>query len=347
LPDDTQIFHDLCRSFGNGFGRYKTETILFQISGVLFVNCTLITLLSSGNYPAGRHCKQIYVHKMKLFIISLILNTTVVFGYSNNLPAQDTSKPFVIGRVETFHSSVLGEDRILNIYLPDGYNQADSVQYPVIYLLDGSADEDFIHIAGLVQFCSFEWVKQVPKSIVVGIANVDRRRDFTFPTTIQGDKLANPTSGHSDKFIRFMESELLPQMENKYKINGNRTLIGESLGGLLATEILLKNAALFNKYIIVSPSLWWDNGSILTLNSATYTPAFNRPTDIYIGVGKEGLTPTTIPRVMEVDANLLADKLSATKNKSLNIRFDYLPAENHGTIMHQAVLNAFRLFSKK
>lgn len=286
---------------------------------------------------------------MKLLIISLslVLNTSLVFGYSNELPATDTSKPFVIGRIEKLYSKVLGEERTLNIYLPDDYNQADTVKYPVIYLLDGSADEDFIHIAGLVQFCSFEWVKQVPKSIVVGIANVDRRRDFTFPSSIQGDKLANPSSGHSDKFIKFLETELMPQVENKYKTSGHRTLIGESLGGLLATEILLKNAALFNKYIIVSPSLWWDNGSILTQNSTIYTPAFKRPTDIYIGVGKEGLTPTTPPRVMEVDANLLADKLSAANNNSLNIKFDYLPAENHGTIMHQAVLNAFRLFSKK
>jgi len=286
---------------------------------------------------------------MKFLFISLtlLLSTSVVWAYTNELPVKDTSKPFVLGRVENMYSKILEEDRIINIYLPDGYNPADTVRYPVIYLLDGSADEDFIHIAGLVQFGSFEWVKQVPKSIVIGIANIDRRRDYTFPSSIPGDKTANPTSGHSDAFIRFLESELLPQAEKKYKISGHRTLIGESLGGLLATEILLKKTTLFNKYIIVSPSLWWDNGSLLTLNSAIYSASFNRPTDIYIGVGKEGLAPTAVPHVMEVDANVLADKLSAGKNKSLNIKFDYLPAENHGTIMHHAVLNAFRLFSKK
>lgn len=286
---------------------------------------------------------------MKLFVISLILflHTSVVAGYTNDLQPSDTSKPFFLGRIETIQSKILNEERTLNIYLPDGYNQNDTVKYPVIYLLDGSADEDFIHIAGLVQFCSFSWVNQLPKSILVGIANVDRRRDFTFPSTIQKDKTANPTSGLSKEFIQFLRSELIPAIEKKYKTSGYRTLIGESLGGLLATEILLKSPELFNKYIIVSPSLWWDNGSLLTMQSEVYKPSFTRPIDIYIGVGKEGLTPTTPPRVMEVDANLLADKLSALKNRSLNIRFDYLPAENHGTIMHQAVLNAFRLFSKK
>lgn len=284
--------------------------------------------------------------KLLIFSLSLLLNTSVVFANIRSQRLQDTSKPFVIGKVENLYSRVLGENRVLNIYLPEGYNPADTVHYPVIYLLDGSADEDFIHIVGLVQFCSFEWVNQLPKSIVVGIANVDRRRDYTFATTVQREKLANPTSGHSDNFISFLETELLPHIAGKYKVSGSRTIIGESLGGLLATEILLKKPALFSKYIIVSPSLWWDGGSLLNLPSQTCTPAFNRQTDIYIGVGKEGLTPTDPPRVMEVDANVLAGKLSAARNSSLNIRFDYLPAENHATIMHQAVLNAFRLLSK-
>lgn len=286
---------------------------------------------------------------MKLFIlsISLFLSTTLAFGNSNKSLVADSSKPFVIGKIDELHSKVLGENRILNIYLPAGYNQNDSIRYPVIFLLDGSADEDFIHIAGLVQFCNFEWVNHLPKSIVVGIANVDRRRDFTFPSTIESDKFANPTSGHSAEFIKFLESELIPHIEKSYKTNSMKTLIGESLGGLLATEILLKKTTLFSKYIIVSPSLWWDNGSLLNQKSEVYSPTYPQPTSIYIGVGKEGLTPTKPPRVMEVDANLLADKLKTSSNKYLDIKFDYLPEENHGTILHQAVFNAFKLFSKK
>lgn len=338
------------RRGSNGFKTLSLFAKKIKDVSQINLNVNLLLRIFINRRPDyNRHFKRTYSKKMKLFIISvsLLLNTLVVFGYSDKMLEADTSKPFILGKVENLYSRILGENRVLNIYLPDGYNASDTVRYPVIYLLDGSADEDFIHIVGLVQFCSFEWVNQLPKSIVVGIANVDRRRDYTFPTSVQSDKSANPTSGHSDKFISFLETELLPNIEHNYKINGSRTIIGESLGGLLATEILLKKPALFNKYIIVSPSLWWDSGSILNLRSEIYTPAFNRPTDIYIGVGKEGLTPTDTPRVMEVDANLLADKLSTGKNRYLNIRFDYLPEENHGTIMHQAVLHAFRLLSKK
>ncbi|AEA45331.1 alpha/beta hydrolase [Fluviicola taffensis] len=260
---------------------------------------------------------------------------------SVSITETSNSKPFVLGTIEEIQSKELSEKRTLNIYLPEGYNPNDSIKYPVIYLLDGSADEDFIHIVGLVQFFSFEWINQLPKSIVVGVANVDRKRDFTFASDVK-PTIPTPNSGHSDKFISFIEKELQPFIENKYHTNTDKTIIGQSLGGLLATEVLLKKPTLFNKYIIISPSLWWDNGSLLEFNSTILSESSTQQTDIYIAVGKEGITPTKIPRVMEVDANLLADKLKKSKSKSVNVFFDYLPLENHATIMHQAVMNSFQ-----
>jgi len=280
-------------------------------------------------------------------IFVLVFSTSLVFAQANKTQQKDNTKSFVLGVIDEIQSKELAEKRVLNIYLPEGYRESDTTKYPVIYLLDGSADEDFIHIVGLVQFNSFEWINQVPKSIIVGIATVDRRRDFTFPTKIEGDKKKYPSSGHSDQFISFIEKELQPFIEKKYKTNASKTIIGQSLGGLLETEILLKKPTLFNKYIIVSPSLWWDNGALLGQDSRIFQDSFNQKTDIYIGVGKEGLTPTELPRVMEVDANLLAEKLKGTKSKNVKVYFDYLPQEDHATILHQAVSNSFRLIYPK
>ncbi|HOZ79877.1 MAG TPA: alpha/beta hydrolase-fold protein [Ferruginibacter sp.] len=279
------------------------------------------------------------------FILVFLAN--LVFGQKIKTTTTETTKPFVLGLIDEIQSNVLAEKRILNIYLPEGYNQQDTTTYPVIYLLDGSADEDFIHIVGLVQFNSFEWINQVPKSIVVGIATVDRRRDFTFPTSIKADKKKYPTSGQSDRFTSFIETELQPYIDSSYKTNHDKTIIGQSLGGLFATELLLKKPALFNRYIIISPSLWWDNGSLFNQTSDLLTANYTQQTDIYIGVGKEGLTPTETPRVMEVDANVLAEKIKTTKSNKVKVFFDYLPEEDHGTIMHQAVSNAFRLLYPK
>jgi predicted alpha/beta superfamily hydrolase len=250
------------------------------------------------------------------------------------------SKPFVLGTIEEIYSKELNEKRILNIYLPEGYQQTDSIQYPVIYLLDGSADEDFIHISGLVQFNSFEWVNRVPKSIVVGIATVDRRRDYTQPTSVPDERTAFPTSGHSAKFIAFIEKELQPFIQKRFKTTSSKTIIGQSLGGLLATEILLTKPTLFNRYIIVSPSLWWNNAALLQAPVTNWAASNRDSLRVYIAVGKEGLTPGKNPRVMEVDANLLYEKIK-TLSPLITPWFDYLPAENHATILHQAVNNAF------
>jgi len=280
----------------------------------------------------------------RIFLFTVfVFFTKFTFAQTEN---SNNSKPFVLGVIEEIQSKELAEKRILNIYLPEGYNADDSVRYPVIYLLDGSADEDFIHIAGLVQFNSFEWISQIPKSIVIGIATVDRRRDFTFPTTIERDQKKFPTSGHSAQFISFIEKELQPFIEKKYKTNNSKMIIGQSLGGLLETEILLKKPALFNKYVIVSPSLWWNNGSLLNQDAVAFDHNFNQQTDIYIAVGKEGATPTDIPREMEEDARLLFEKINQIKNKSIKVYFEYLPKENHATILHQAVSNSFRILYK-
>lgn len=274
-------------------------------------------------------------------IISFLLFSGVVLGQSRRQESTHI-KPFVLGVIDEIQSAELSEKRILNIYLPEGYNKNDTIKYPVVYLLDGSADEDFIHIVGLYQFNTFPWIDRVPKSIIVGIASVDRRKDFTYPTTIEKDKLKYPTTGKSARFISFFEKELQPFIDKNYKTNLSKTIIGQSLGGLLATEILLTKPSLFNQYIIVSPSLWWDNGSLLNRSSEILLANFKQKIDVYIGVGKEGLVPGDNPRVMEVDANLLTEKIKSAKGKSVKVFFDYLPHEDHATILHPAVFNALR-----
>ena len=275
--------------------------------------------------------------KSALSILYLIFCTTLSFAQSS------TAKPFVLGVIDEIQSEQLAEKRVLNIYLPEGYNKKDTLKYPVIYLLDGSADEDFIHVVGLVQFNTFPWINRIPKSIVVGIANIDRRRDFTYPTTLEEDKKRYKTAGKSEKFIAFLEKELQPYIERNYKTSNSKTIIGQSLGGLLATEILVKKPTLFNKYIIISPSLWWDNLSLLKQPAPLLEESFKQKTDVYIGVGKEGLAPSDIPHVMEVDAHLLVERIQSTKSKNVTLYFDYLPQEDHSTVTHQAIFNAFRL----
>jgi uncharacterized protein len=242
------------------------------------------------------------------------------------------TKDFVLGKTETFHSNELNEERTLNIYLPAAYDA--SQPYPVIYLLDGSADEDFIHIAGLVQYGNYDWIKMVSKSILVGISNIDRKRDFTFPTTIEQDKKDYPTTGSSAKFMTFIEKELQPFVESKYKTSESKTIIGQSLGGLLATEILFKKPTLFTNYIIISPSIWWDNESLFKVNPKFLETDFMQKTKVFVGVGNEG-------KVMENDARKLYQIL-LKQSKNIESHFHFFKESNHGDILHEAVYKAFQ-----
>lgn len=266
--------------------------------------------------------------KKLTLIYYLILTTLLSYGQSS--PKIISEKDFSIGKTINIKSAILDENRILNIYLPPSYSDDDSISYPVIYLLDGSHDEDFIHIAGIVQFGSFSWINMIPESIVVGISNVDRKRDFTYPSQNKLDQTEFPTSGKSKIFIDFIEKELQPLVNTKYRTNNINTIIGQSLGGLLATEILLKKPHLFTNYIIVSPSLWWDDEKLLKENEAVY----HSTKSIYIAGGKEG-------EVMERTAKALYDKLQKTNAQNTKLYYEFLEDKTHGDALHIAVYNAF------
>jgi predicted alpha/beta superfamily hydrolase len=239
---------------------------------------------------------------------------------------------FNIGEIKTIQSKILNEKRILNIYLPPTYVKEKS--YPVIYLLDGSANEDFLHIVGLVQFYNMQF--QMPESIVVGIANVDRKRDFTFPTDAADLKKEYPTTGSSEKFINFIESELQPYIKANYNTTETKYIIGQSLGGLLATEILLKKPQLFSHYLIVSPSLWWDNESLLPKAKLLLEENKNRTATVYIAVGlKEHIT-------MVKDAKDMSVILRNGKNPKMKVEFMEMTNENHASILHQSISDIFK-----
>lgn len=274
---------------------------------------------------------------MTAFRLFFLCFLGLFFSFQTRAQSNSTSKttqPLTIGEIVTIQSKVLSEERILNIYLPEGYKAQDTLKYPVLYVLDGTMNEDFLHIVGLTQYFNLQFT--MPKTIVVGIANVDRKRDFTFPTNDKVLKRDYPTTGGSAKFINFLEKEVQPYIRKNYHINSTKMLIGQSLGGLLATEILLKRMDLFTHYIIVSPSLWWDNESLLQDAKAYVSAQKDMEVYVYVSVGTEG-------DVMESEAIKLSEILKRSNKKHLTVDYKFLPDENHASILHQSVNEAFKL----
>ena len=86
--------------------------------------------------------------KARFFLAVFLL----AFAFSE---AQSVQRPLCIGEVHRIYSQVLKQERSLNIYLPLDY--IPGKEYPVLYLLDGSMHEDFMHIVGLVQFYNLQF----------------------------------------------------------------------------------------------------------------------------------------------------------------------------------------------
>jgi len=260
------------------------------------------------------------------FVLSLSL-------YTSKLLAQE-STPFPFGVVDQVESKELSETRILNIYLPQGYEKDSLATYPVIYLLDGSAQEDYPHMAGLVQY--FHMYQLMPQSILVGIANIDRYRDFTTPSANKKDQKAIPNAGGTAKLMAFMEKELQPLIQQKYRGTGEQTIIGQSLGGLFAAEVLFTKPHLFDNYLIVSPSLWWNDQALVKRAGAFLQKHPNLKKKVYLALGSEGSE-------MKDGMDKLLAVLNGNEAKQMTVHFEPFLKESHATIMHRATYRGFEV----
>lgn len=248
--------------------------------------------------------------------------------------AQTTPEPtaIVIGQSYALPSTIMGAAREINVWLPPGYD-ASAVRYPVLYLLDGGQTQDFHHISGLAQLGTI--VGTTRDVIVVGIASVDRRNELALPTDDLDLIARYPTQGDSARFRRFVAEEVQPFIEARFRTNGERALMGESLAGLFVVETFLKEPQMFDAYVAVSPSLWWDGGRLARQSGAHLRDHSNDPRTLILTMGNEGS-----------EAQALMDTLTGNLRDhalpGLTWTFQPRPSESHATIYHAAALDAFR-----
>lgn len=186
--------------------------------------------------------------------------------FTLNIHAQ---QPIEIGKSYTLKSSVLNEDRSIQIYLPPGYNDTKypNQQYPVIYLLDG--ETNFNYLTAYIDKLSKYPYPAIPEMIIVGIVNTNRNRDLTPSKVItenmskeQANKIKGENGGNGD-FFKFISQELFPYIDTTYRTLDYKVFIGHSFGGITALNNLLNRTDMFNAYIVHDPSIWWDNKIML------------------------------------------------------------------------------------
>lgn len=254
---------------------------------------------------------------MRNLLVVLILS--ILFSCKSTKPEAD-----VIPQHETVQipSKILGETRTINIWLPQQYQNSDE-KFPVLYMADGGVKEDFPHIANTLAKLIAE--KKIPPTILVGIENIERRKDLTGPTEVEEDKKVAPVIGGSAKFREFIRTELIPDIEKNYITSQRRGIIGESLSGYFVVETLMNAPEIFDYYIAFDPSVWW-NDQYINKNMVRYFQNFPAEKKRFWFAGSGDVTKD------DYALNGFVEQLKISSPKNLVWTYSPEPKEKHSSI---------------
>lgn len=252
----------------------------------------------------------------------------VVVSLMASVGGSSAQTPLTMGETFTLESKVLAEQRRLIVWTPPGY-AGDKHAYPVLYLTD--AERQFGHTVTTVEFLSRNG--RMPPMIVVGLFNTDRTRDLTPYKDSDTDRQL-PTAGGGDRFLQFIETELVPWVETQYRTQTFRAFAGHSFGGLFALHALAARPALFNATIAVSPTLPWRQGEAAKRIDTMLGQQRTLKCALYVTLGDEG-------EAMKAGLERLRTVLEEKAGKGLRWDLVEMLDEDHGSIVLRSHYNAF------
>ena len=262
--------------------------------------------------------------------VALLLVVVVVTG----VPETAAQQPLTLGELFSLESKVMGESRQALVWTPPGY-AGGARAYPVLYVTD--ADRQFGHTVTTVEFLSRNG--RMPPMIVVGLFNTDRTRDLT-PYRDQDDETGGPmaSAGGADRFLQFIETELVPWVESRYRTAKFRAFAGHSFGGLFGVHALATKPGLFNAVVAVSPTLGWRQGEPVKRVESMLARQRDLTGALYVTLGDEG-------QAMQSGFDRLRTVLEEKAGKGLRWDLVQMPDEDHGSIVLRSHYQAFeRIF---
>jgi len=239
------------------------------------------------------------------------------------------------GTVKTIKlkSAVLGEERTILVRTPAGY-EANNVRYPVLYMTDG--DAHIGHTSATIEFLTRNG--RISDLIVVGVTNTDRTRDLSPAKSTAKNaagELQFPTAGGADNFLKFFETELIPEIEKQYRVQPYRVLAGHSLGGLFAIHTMISKTKLFNSYLAVSPALQFENGEALKRAEDFLKNQKELNATLYVSLGDE-------PGGIGDAFNTFRELLSKTSIKGFQWQAEHMTDEDHGSLVLRSHYSGLR-----
>lgn len=253
------------------------------------------------------------IRLLSVFAVLLLISAAAIAQ-----PATGTIKRF------SLKSTVLGEERVVLVRTPVGYEQ-NNVKYPVLYMTDGDAHMG--HTASTIEFLVRNG--RISDLIVVGVTNTDRTRDLTPAKSTEKTATGEvrlPTAGGADNFLKFFETELIPQIEKTYRVHPYRIFAGHSFGGLFAIHAMITKPGLFNSYVAVSPSLQWADAEALKRAEAFLKNQKELKVTLFASIGDE-------PDAIGESFDKFKEALAKSNIKGFVWQAERLSDEDHGSVV--------------
>jgi predicted alpha/beta superfamily hydrolase len=228
-----------------------------------------------------------------------LLLVLLVILITNLSQAQDIK----IGKQDSIYSQILKETRPFSVYFPPSYCTNSNQKYPVLYILDG--DYNFHYVTGLIELQS-SISENIPEMIVVGISGKDSK---TYMQNCIPEETNSKLQGNANKVFKFINTELVPYVTKKYKVNNYKILSGHSKGGLFVINSALHKPKSFNHYIAISPAVWYEDSGINDITQNILKQNKNFKSDVYISLANE--------KGMMVDSFLKVATSSVFKNANV------------------------------
>jgi predicted alpha/beta superfamily hydrolase len=249
-----------------------------------------------------------------------------------------------LSRIIHLHSAIVGDDYIISVALPTGYN-ASHASYPVLYVTDANSN-----FAAAVQ-CVRHMIqkKQLPPILVVGIgyrtdslARILRLRDMT---PDHDPAIRRSHAGRSSFFLRFIKEELMPYVQKNYRTSTDAVYAGMAIGGVFGLYVLFHQPETFKRYLIASPSIWYDSSVIFKYQKEYMQTRRDLKASVYLSAGGREETEAGFTR-METNVRQLSELLENRHYPGLRIQTQVLEGETHFSVFPAALNQGLRyLFS--
>lgn len=239
---------------------------------------------------------------------------------------------------------------MLHVALPEGYEDGEDT-YPVVVCLDpqwtlGTTCDAALNL-GLARL--------IPRVVVLGVGweatgvrDVLRLRGeaYTptaapFPTGVAPRSETPAPSGGAAAYRDWLCDDLLVDVATRYRIRSDdRTLLGHSLSGLFGLSMLFTRPGAFRRYLLASPSIWWDDRAILGFEQRYAEDHDDLDARVFVSIGAE--EDTTVPFAMVGNATTLTDRLRSHRYPNLSLEFTVFPDELHHSTIPAAISRGLR-----